>query len=105
MKSFWISNASCAIWIQKILIIDLLIQFGVNVEARNNLGETGFIIACRCGHFEIINLLLEHGADPNAKIGEENMILFNNSLEKHLQIARLLIENNASLNMQNGNGY
>jgi len=42
--------------------VKLLLDRGACIEAKNNDGDTPLIIACSGGHFEIVKLLLEQGA-------------------------------------------
>ena len=46
-------------------IIDLLISKGANINHVDDGGDTALTNAVRCNHSEIVNYLLEKGADPN----------------------------------------
>lgn len=56
--------------------------------------------AAREGHFHIVQLLLEHGADPNAPedSAPEGRALFEACCGNHLEIARLLLQRGANPN-------
>jgi ankyrin repeat protein len=49
--------------------VRLLLEHGANVNAgvtaAESLGHTSLAFACRMGHIDTVNLLLERGADPN----------------------------------------
>ena len=56
-------------------------------------------------HLEAVKLLLENGADVNAKEeGEDLTALHLASYEGHLEIVKLLLENGANVNAQDKNG-
>ena len=40
---------------------------GIDINTRGNLGETPLITAARLGHKQIVNYLLQKGADPEIK--------------------------------------
>ena len=45
----------------------LLIGAGADVNARDARGATPFLVSCAAGRVDIIQLLLERGADPTLK--------------------------------------
>jgi ankyrin repeat protein len=45
----------------------LLLKKGSDLNSRNNLGMTPFLVACASGDLKKIQLLLEAGADKTAK--------------------------------------
>jgi len=47
--------------------VDLLIESGARVDARNNDGSTALLVASFFGHTEIVKALLSAGADVNAR--------------------------------------
>jgi len=48
-------------------IVELLVRYGADINARNALGETPLILVARSGRREDFEGLVELGADPNAK--------------------------------------
>ena len=48
-------------------IVNLLIQYGVNVDLQNKNGATALYIACENNAISIATDLLKGGADPNIK--------------------------------------
>jgi ankyrin repeat protein len=48
-------------------IVQLLLEKGADVNAKNKYGRTALIYATERGYTEIVQLLLEKGADVNAK--------------------------------------
>jgi len=49
----------------KIDTIKLLIQYGANLDIKNNDGDTALMLASELNNYEIVGLLLSHGAKPN----------------------------------------
>jgi ankyrin repeat protein len=54
------------------------------------------------GHINIVQLLIEHGADVNAQSGDYGNALQAASSEGHIDIVQLLIEKGADVNAQGG---
>ena len=54
---------------------------------------------------EIVELLLDSGADPNIKNYRGNTALMMASVKGYSDIVRLLLERNADPNIQNNEGY
>ena len=52
-------------------IVSILIQFGVDVNAKDEFMQTALHIAFRCrfGELELLKVLMENGANPNLKDG------------------------------------
>jgi len=50
--------------------VRLLIERGADVNTRDMLGWTPLRDAARCGHREVVKLLLEHGAQVHALNGD-----------------------------------
>jgi len=82
-------------------MIKVLLQYGVNLNTSfDNLSHTPLQIAARDGNTEIVDLLLEHGADvnsPPAKHYGATALQFA-AIEGLLGIAFLLLENGADVN-------
>lgn len=57
----------CAVWDGE--LVRLLVLGGANMELRNRHGETPLGVAVEFGHRLAVQILLENGADPNAKDG------------------------------------
>ncbi len=47
--------------------VELFLASKMNVDARDQEGQTALMIAASEGHNEIVRLLVEHGADVNTK--------------------------------------
>jgi len=49
----------------KINTITLLIKYGANLDIKNKDGKTALMLASELNNYEIVELLLSHGAKPN----------------------------------------
>ena len=45
-------------------IVEMLLEAGMDVNTRDQVGATPLIAACRGGQADIVSLLMDHGADP-----------------------------------------
>ncbi len=63
-----------------------------DLNIRNNLNHTALFYAMHQGHLEIVQILLEYGAQPNS-IGEEELIeLSSIDSPKQSQIMKMLLD-------------
>ena len=60
--------------------------------------------SARGHHFEVVNLLLSAGADPNAIDSEFNTPLHYASRANYSEIVKLFLENSAGKGIENKNG-
>ena len=71
---------------------------GVDVNTKNNNGETSFYLAAAQGHKEIAQLLIDHGTRINEKNGFGWTPSFVAVLNGHEEIVQLLIAFNLDVN-------
>jgi serine/threonine-protein phosphatase 6 regulatory ankyrin repeat subunit B len=72
-----------------------------NVDARTYNNDTPLIIASSIGHIEIVEVLLNNGADVNAKNNCGNTALIIASSEGHIKIVEMLLKKGANLDASN----
>ena len=77
----------------------------VDLNAKDSVfGATALSSAALFGHTKIIALLLEAGADVNAKNRDGGTALHNAAFLGQYEAAKLLLENGADVNIRNGDG-
>jgi ankyrin repeat protein len=82
-----------------------LLDSGVPVDVRDvESGATALMAAAGVGKLDVVSLLLERGADPNARTLAGFSALMFASGFGHLPVATLLIEKGADVNAKNGLG-
>jgi ankyrin repeat protein len=85
--------------------VALLIAKKANVNARSNLGRTPLMIAAAYdGAIEAARLLIEKGADVNARDKGGFSVLEQAAAVNHIELARLLIATGADVNVQDEGG-
>jgi hypothetical protein len=87
-----------AAWEGQYKIVELLLQQGVDVNAKDSIGMSALRTAAGKGDLEIVRLLLEHGADVNSRASSDTTPLHAAVSGQHIDIVRVLIENGADVN-------
>jgi ankyrin repeat protein len=92
-------------------IARLLLERGVDIHAQDTIFATALHYAAFNGRFGIVQLLLDHGANPNAENEQGRTPLDSvtrgeyKSREHGVSIARLLLELGADVNAQENNKF
>jgi hypothetical protein len=84
-----------------------LIEAGADVELRDNGGWTPLISAARRGHVQVVEVLLEHGANPNVS-ESDNMAMTPLTWavsDDDPRMVQALLAHGADVNVANGAGY
>ena len=77
-----------------------LFRKGVDVNSKNSCGETPILCAAIYGHFQIVDLLIKHGADLNIQRKYDWMTpLMCAAKNGYFDVIQLLIESEAKINM------
>ena len=77
---------------------------GIDVNTKNNIGDTAMTIAAYQGHIKIIELLIANGADIDLKNSNGDNPLILAAYQGHTVIVKELIANGANVNTKNNNG-
>lgn len=80
-------------------VIKALLDAGADPNDRYAIGDTALDIASRCGFEDAVELLLEHGGDPNATVGMQGRDALSEAVSNgHLGIVRTLLKAGAHPN-------
>lgn len=82
-----------------------LLNFGLDVNTRDDENNTPLIIAAENGHAEAVKALLEAGADLDARNQQRTSALSAACSRGHLDATRVLVEAGASLAVKNVEGF
>ena len=80
-------------------ICRILLNHNAEVNSQNHHGSTPLLIASERGP-ELVQLFLDHNADPRARDGDGDTLLHCAALAGRLKVVRLLLERNADLNVE-----
>ncbi|CAF0817952.1 unnamed protein product [Adineta ricciae] len=86
-----------AVWYGRLLIVQLLLQRNVRVNAVNRGDDTPLHIAVSHNHFEIVQQLIKHKAHVNVTNIHGNTPLHYACFHRYLSIAQSLVENHHAL--------
>jgi len=81
-----------------------LINMGVDIEFRDDIGRTPLIFSVRRGHESIVRLFIDNGANINAKDYYGLTALTFACENNHEPIARLLLEKGANIEEEDNKG-
>jgi ankyrin repeat protein len=76
-----------------------LINEGVEVNSKDEHGQTALMNAAHAGQVELVRLLIELGADLNVTAKYSLSALMLSLIANHTDVARLLIEAGADINI------
>ena len=82
-------------------IVELLIQYGADVNSQNYNQETPLYLASRHGQLETTHLLLASGSEVSSRDSKNFTALHRAALSGHLDVVTLLLESGADINARN----
>ena len=87
--------------------IEILLEFGANVHARNDCNYTPIMVAAYERHAEAVSKLLRGGANPNDEAGFSGsaLLLASGTGKWRLPTLRALIEGGANVKPKHPNGF
>ena len=87
-------------------LVQVLLAMNANVEDRGSKGDcTPLMEAASGGFIDIVQLLLQHGANINAQSSSGNTALHYACCSGYDGVVQVLIQHNADLEHQNENGH
>ncbi|KAJ6160634.1 hypothetical protein N7470_004030 [Penicillium chermesinum] len=94
-----------ASWLGLTDTVNVLIdRHSYNINEKGNHGRTALVAACSRGHLEIVQMLLENGADMTLRDFDGHDSLTTASLNGHLEIVRLLVKRGADISVASNQG-
>ena len=89
------------------IAVKLFLESGINIHAKNKIGETALMAAAFGGYGEIIDTLLAHGAetDVNTKRNEGGTPLMAAAVNGNLDTVRVLLGHGAKVNTKDNFGF
>jgi hypothetical protein len=85
-------------------MVQLLLEKGAYIDAKDGHGRTALHEASRKGHEMVAQLLLKNGAGIDAKDGHGRTALHEASRKGHEMVAQLLLKNGAGINAKDERG-
>lgn len=90
-------------------MVELALKHGAQVNATDRFEATALMVAVEGGHVEVVRVLLGQGADPNHVSWLDwtallQAVIFGDGSPPFLEIARLLIQAGANVNLPDGAG-
>lgn len=88
-------------------VVEFLLDRGADANQSDNFGGTPFYLACRNNSLDIAKLLLDKQNEStiNCQNQAGNSPLIIASLKKHVEIVKLLLENNCDINLRNNKQF
>jgi cytohesin len=87
------------------LIIEWLLERGIDSTARNEVGQTPLHIAAGRGHIDAVDILLTHEFDVDAKDRAGYTAIHHAVMNNHLTMVRLLLERGADEDARDVDGH
>lgn len=89
----------------KLAIIKTMLQNGFDIETKSDSGNTALKIASKKNHFELIDYLIEQGADVNSRSTRNRSTpLHAAAYRGHYEVVQLLLKHGADISARNHNG-
>jgi ankyrin repeat protein len=82
----------------------LVIDCGLDPNARNRIGSTPLHDAAWSGHPEVVRFLLERGVDPNVRNNDGWTPLHSAAKNCHVDVARVLLDHGADPTIRDNEG-
>lgn len=84
--------------------VRLLLNFGSNVDSKDNDGWTPLIWAVDNNHIDVVKLLVQKKCNPNLQSNAGQSALMCAAAKGYHEIVKFLMQNDCDLNLRNSNG-
>ena len=68
-----------------------ILKRGVSVDVPNHVGQTALYLACSTGHLGLVELFLQHGANPNVRCCDEVTPMHVASMSGNINIMVMMV--------------
>lgn len=89
---------------EKVPFVEALLKRGASIDGRNSAGDTPLAVAVSYSMKGMVELLLQHKADPNVKTGNGNSLLHLAAANRNSEILDALLTAGANPNTLNAQG-
>ncbi|CAH8665820.1 unnamed protein product [Dicrocoelium dendriticum] len=89
----------------RLAVVELLLQYGADVHAKDKGGLVPLHNACSYGHLRVAELLIQHGANVNVTDLWRFTPLHEAAAKGKFEICRLLLQHGADPNRKNRDGH
>lgn len=89
----------------QINFLNLLFDYDINVNATDESGATGLILAARAGHLNAVSMLIKKGANIDLKDHNEGNAILYATKNNNLDIVKILIAHNANVTTPDKQNY
>jgi len=87
----------------KIALI-LLENDKINIDEKDNNGNTALVLAVKCGNLELVKSLIKYGANINVKSNNGKPLLSIATNNNNIEIVKFLVKSGVDLNILDNNG-
>lgn len=92
-------------WASSPEMIDLLVEYGFQIDAVDENDDTPLLLAIKEGDYELVQAFLNHDSNPNHYNNKGNNALMLAIEKNDIPVMELLLDNGADINSTNDHGY